>query len=92
MVKKRQKAGVIQQSRSNLTSRIKSKLFRKKQFSSALYQIGRDEKSIFWYWEIDHELGHYREFRTTNLAEGRKRFQEEDFTSWPKFEDGWVPV
>ncbi len=90
MVKKRKEAGLIQRYHPNLTSRLKSKLFRtkpRKQFKSALYCMGRDEKSIFWYWEIDHESGHYRHFRTTDLATGEKRFREEDFSSWDEWDD-----
>ncbi len=86
MVKKRQEAGIIQRYHSNLLSG----LFRTKsqgQFEPALYRVGCDEKSTFWYWEIDHELGHYRHFQTTNLAEGEKRFREEDFASWPELRD-----
>ncbi len=90
MVKERKEAGVIRQYHPSLNSRLKSKLFRtkhRKQFESALYRVGRDEKSIFWYWEIDYESGHYRHFWTIELAEGEKRFREEDFGSWPKLDN-----
>ncbi len=88
MVKKSKEASLIQRYHPSLTSRFKMKLFRtthRKQFESALYRMGRDEKSIFWYWEIDYELGYFRQFRTTDLVEGEKKFREEDFSSWPKF-------
>ncbi len=84
MVKKRQEAGLVQLRHPNLTSQVLSKLFRsksQKMFDSALYRIGHDEKSIFWYWEIDYKLRQYREFRTTDLAKGEKRFKEEIFAS-----------
>ncbi len=90
MVKKRQEAGIIQQYYPNLTSRLKSKLFRPKprqSFETALYRQGRDEKSIFWYWEINYKLGYSRQFWTTDLVEGEKRFREEYFASWPELDD-----
>ncbi len=46
--------------------------------------MGRNERAIFWYWEIDYELGHFQYFLTTDLVEGEKRFREEDFASWPE--------
>lgn len=88
MVKQRKQAKVIQRHHPKLSSWIKF-LFRDKatgRFESALYQMGHGEKSIFWYWEIDHELGHYREFRSLDLAEGEKKFREEDFDAWPEWE------
>ncbi len=90
MVKKRQDAGIIQRCYPKLFTRIKLKFFRNKprqKFESALFRIGRNEKSIFWYWEIDYELEHYRDFKTIDLREGEKRFKEEDFASWPEWED-----
>ncbi len=92
MVKRRQEASIIQRYHPNLTSRLKSGLFHiqpRKQFESALYRLGRDEKSMFWYWEINYELGHFRHFQTTDLAEGEKRFREEDFASWPMIRDSF---
>ncbi len=89
MIKKRQEAGVIQRHRPKLSSWFKS-FFRKKpqrRFESALYRMGQRGKSIFWYWEIDYESHHYREFRTTNLVEGEKILRDEDFDSWPALED-----
>ena len=85
MVKKYKQANVIQRYYPNWSSRIKFPFRSKTQgrFESALYRMGHDEKSIFWYWEIDYELGHYREFETIDLAEGEKRFREEDFAQWP---------
>ncbi len=82
MVEKREEAGIIQLCRPNTTSRVLSEL--SKPFESALYRMGRGEKSIFWYWEINYKRGHYRDFKTTDLAEGEKRFREEDFASWPE--------
>ncbi len=87
MIKKRQEAGIIQRYHPNWTSRLKLELFRTKsqeQVKSALYRMGRNEKSIFWYWEIDYKLGHYRTFFTIDLAKGERRFEDEDFASWPE--------
>ncbi len=85
MVKKREEAGIIQLYRPNVTSQVLPQLFpaQRKPFESAVYLQGRDEKSIFWYWEINYERGHFRYFRTTDLAEGEKRFREENFALWP---------
>ncbi len=47
--------------------------------------MGRGERSIFWYWEVNHKSQYYREFRSIDLAEGETRFQEEDFDSWPEY-------
>ena len=49
--------------------------------------MGHGEKSIFWYWEIDYKLGHYREFQTIDLAKGQKRFREENFSAWPEWRE-----
>ncbi len=90
MVKRRKEAGLIQRYHPNLTYQLKLKLSRFKpraQFETALYRVGCDKKSMFWYWEIDYKLGHYRHFRTIDLAEGEKLFREEDFASWPKLDD-----
>ncbi len=88
MVKKRTEAGIIQLCRPNVTSQVLPQLFPAipKPFDSALYREGCDEKSIFWYWEINYERGHFRCFKTTDLVEGEKRFREEDFASWPKLQ------
>ncbi len=85
MVEKRQEAGIIQLCRPDVTSRVLSEL--SKPFESALYRTGRDEKSIFWYWEINYKRGHYRHFWATDLAEGEKRFRQEDFALWPELRD-----
>jgi len=87
MVKLRRRGNIIQRYYPSLTSRVKS-FFRGKpreRFESALYRMGHGEKSIFWYWEIDYGLQHYREFRTIDLAEGARLFREEDFDSWPEW-------
>lgn len=89
MVKQRKLANVIQRYPLKWSARVKS-LFHNKpreHFESALYRMGHNEKSIFWYWEINYELGYYRAFETIELAEGEKIFREEDFTSWPKETD-----
>ena len=86
MVKQRKQANIIQRYYPDWPSRIKF-LFRNKTqqpFESALYCMGHGDKSIFWYWEIDYKLGHYRDFRTIDLAKGEKRFREEDFGAWPE--------
>lgn len=44
--------------------------------------MGQGEKSTFWYWELNYELGYYREFRTTDLAKGKERFRAEVFDAW----------
>src|ERR1700742_2187586 len=90
MVKRRKQANVIQQYHPKLSSRVKF-IFRDKtqrRFESALYRMGHGDKSVFWYWEINYELGRYREFRTINLAAGEKRFGEEDFDAWPEWGHG----
>ena len=87
MVKQRKQANIIQRYYPDWSSRIKL-LFRNKTpqpLESALYRMGHGEKSIFWYWEIDYKLGHYREFRTIDLEKGEKRFREEDFAAWPEW-------
>jgi len=83
MIKQRQQANIIQPYNHGLTSQIKS-FFQNKsqeQVESAVYRIGRGEKSTFWYWEINYELRHYREFRAVNLAKGKKLYEEENFDS-----------
>ncbi len=47
------------------------------QAETGLYVVGRETKSIFWYWEIHYELKVYREFKTMDLAEGKRVFREE---------------
>lgn len=81
MVKRRKQANIVQRYHSKLSTRVKSLFGGKARgpFESALYRVGQGEKSIFWYWEIDYELWHYRQFQTTDLAEGEMRFREEDF-------------
>lgn len=87
MVKQRKQADVIQRYQPNWSSRFKFRFRNKTQghFESALYCMGHGDKSIFWYWEIDSKLGHYREFRTIDLAKGQKRFREEDFGAWTEW-------
>lgn len=84
MVNQLEQANIIQRYYPNWSSRIKLPFRSKTQarFESALYHIGHDEKSVFWYWKIDYKLGHYREFHTIDLAKGEKRFREEDFGAW----------
>lgn len=46
---------------------------------SGLYVVGHGPKSIFWNWEINHDLGTYRQFRTIDLAKGKRVYREERF-------------
>ena len=87
MVKQLEQANIIQRYYPNWSSRIEF-IFRSKtqgHSESAHYRMGHDEKSIFWYWEIDYKLGHYREIRVIDLEKGEKRFREEDFAAWPEW-------
>ena len=43
--------------------------------------MGRGEKSIFWYWEIDRESQQYRQFQAIDLAAGEGAFQNNHFDS-----------
>lgn len=81
MIKQYQRARIIKRYHPNLTSRLKSLLCHKSNnhVESGLYRMGHHVKSIFWYWEINHELEYYREFRAVDLAEGEKKFEEGDF-------------
>lgn len=96
MIKRRKQANVIQLHRPKWSSRIKSLLRdtrTREHFESAIYRRGHGEKSTFWYWEINYDLGHYRHFETIDLAEGEKRFREEPFDApeWnsdPEFDFG----
>ncbi|KAJ3573295.1 hypothetical protein NP233_g2526 [Leucocoprinus birnbaumii] len=49
-----------------------------------LYQIGRGSSSTFWYWEINHANGFYRDFETMDINQGMKFFLDEDFSLWPQ--------
>ncbi|KAF9442811.1 hypothetical protein P691DRAFT_788958 [Macrolepiota fuliginosa MF-IS2] len=49
----------------------------------ALYRMGHESKSIFWYWEFDSEHKIYREFRAIDLVEGGRVFREQQFDLWP---------
>lgn len=87
MVENRMQANVIRRYYPNFIRWIRS-FFREElqeRFESALFHVGHGEKSIFWYWEFDYELQHFREFHTIDLAEGEKRFREETFASWPEY-------
>lgn len=37
--------------------------------SYGLYELGKGEKSVVWYWELDLEKRCYHEFKTINFAE-----------------------
>jgi len=81
MIKQRERANVIRRYHPNLTSKVKS-LFRNKSrdgVESGLYRMGHGEKSIFWYWELNHKLQYYRHFRAIDLVEGERVFREQDF-------------
>lgn len=87
MVRQRKQANVIQRYYPKWYSRIRS-LFRNKnqeRFESVLYRVGQGEKSIFWYWKIDYESRYYTDLQTINLADGEKRFREEDFEMWDEW-------
>ncbi|KAF5353184.1 hypothetical protein D9756_007785 [Leucocoprinus leucothites] len=43
---------------------------------SGLFVLGHDEKSVFWYWEIDFEEKVYREFHAPDLDEGMNAFEQ----------------
>lgn len=92
MVKQRKQTGILQRYRPNWPSRIKSFFCDKYRecFESAVYRVGQGEKSVFWYWEIDFELGHYRDFETVDLMEGERRFREENFDVWPDWGHEWA--
>lgn len=87
MIKQRRRVNIIERYYPNLASRMKSLLHdeSRERVESALYRMGSGVKSIFWYWEINYELQHYREFRTIDLAEGQKLYHEENFDLWPEF-------
>lgn len=38
---------------------------------------GQGDKKTYWYWELDVKLKYYRDYQTSDLAEGYKIFQEE---------------
>lgn len=42
-----------------------------------LMVFGRGAKKVYWYWELDIKLKYFRGYRTLDLAEGDKVFQEE---------------
>jgi len=44
---------------------------------SGLNILGRDSKSIFWYWEINYDLQTYRDFEAIDLAEGERLYREQ---------------
>lgn len=48
-----------------------------------MYLVGRGEKAIYWFWEINHELEYYREFQTIDLARGQEVYRDE-FDLWPE--------
>jgi hypothetical protein len=85
MIKQREQAKILERHHPNLASRIKSLFPNKSQngVESALYRMGRGEKSIFWYWEINYKLRYYRDFRAIDLSKGEKIFRGEDFDLWP---------
>lgn len=86
MIKRNREAGVVRPYYPNLASRIKSLLGRKSRGrrESGLYLRGHGSKSIFWYWEINYELGHYQEFKAVNLSEGKEIYREERFDLWDR--------
>lgn len=42
-----------------------------------LMVLGRGDKKMYWYWELDVELKYYHSYEISDLAEGHKIFQEE---------------
>jgi hypothetical protein len=49
---------------------------------NGLFLVGRDSKSIFWYWEIDSLGRTYREFRSVDSEMGMAVFKLDDWESW----------
>lgn len=60
---------------------ISPPLFSQSRKAKSNRDIGRGSKSIFWYWEVNYDLGTFREFETIDLAEGERLYQEERFDS-----------
>lgn len=87
LINKSQEKRYIQRYYPDFISWVKSFFHNdgRRHVESALYRKGQGEQSVFWYWEINHELQYYRDLHTTNLEEGMKIFQEEDFDSWPEY-------
>lgn len=75
-------SGVIRPYFPTLASWCKSKIlwkYRGSETQSGLYVVGQGSKKMFWYWGLDHGL---QQYRTSNLAEAQKLYQQERFELW----------
>ncbi|KXN80891.1 hypothetical protein AN958_06935 [Leucoagaricus sp. SymC.cos] len=52
------------------------------------YKLGHGDKAIYWYWELDIELGYFHEFRALDFVKTMTLYQTEKFKMW---EENWEP-
>ncbi|KAF5353554.1 hypothetical protein D9756_007788 [Leucocoprinus leucothites] len=71
MVEDQLRGGLLHES-----THIPSRKVDEQHCESGLFILGHDEKSVFWYWEIDFEKKVYREFHAPDLDEGMNAFEQ----------------
>ncbi|KXN80734.1 hypothetical protein AN958_08103 [Leucoagaricus sp. SymC.cos] len=52
------------------------------------YKLGHGDKAIYWYWELDIELGYFHEFRALDFVKTMTLYQTEKFKMW---KEDWEP-
>ncbi|KAF5353222.1 hypothetical protein D9756_007790 [Leucocoprinus leucothites] len=87
-IQNRLEAGMIRPYYPNLTFRLKGLLqrFRPSTYpaESGLFKMGRGEKGIIWFWEINHEKKYFQLMQSPNMDSTTKVHGEENIRDWLK--------
>ncbi|KAJ3576063.1 hypothetical protein NP233_g692 [Leucocoprinus birnbaumii] len=84
-IRRRQEAGLIKPFYRNTFERLKAMILRHKTrgpLESGFYKMGKGEKSIIWYWEINHEKRYYQSIRSPSLDDAMRVYEREDIDHW----------
>jgi hypothetical protein len=86
MMKLFKREGIIEPYHSTLTSRWRHFLRQICPGSkrSGLYILGRADKAVFWYWELDTASKEYFDFLTLDLAAAIRIYEEVKERTWKR--------
>jgi hypothetical protein len=90
MIKLFKKHGIIKSYHPTFSSRLKH-LFQAKVSGSehsGLYILGRGDKAIIWYWELNINSKEYYEFRTLDLMRAMEIYEASKYEMWSR---DWRP-
>ncbi|KXN87830.1 hypothetical protein AN958_08069 [Leucoagaricus sp. SymC.cos] len=87
MLERRRGGGIIRPYPRSLSARVGSFFHKEKcqdPLESGLLIMGKGQKAIYWYWEIDHRRKYFQSFQSADLAAGERALKEDNINEWLK--------